>query len=671
MKQHAFDHEVTSDGLDIFSANSQHVFNVHYYKKDAHGKPLESTPADVIGRICEFFRSRADSRLDSRLAEEIKANVGKLYDAQMQKHFSFNSPVYYNADPELPDDKNPLMFACFIGDLQDSIDSIGEHAKRFMTIFKNGAGIGVNVADLRPRGASLGDGGRHFAGVSGSSGAVSFMKLFNVCGEIVKSAGKRRAAIMIMMDISHPDIEEFITCKSGPERMYFENMNISVCVTDAFMKAVVEDQPWELKFKDTVWKTMPARELWAKISTHATKTGDPGIFFIDRANEFNTAAMLGPIRSTNPCGEVSIPYDTSCNLAAINLYQLATETRESVWTHDARKAQILKEVNRLAALIFPYQDALFELSKFPDAGFEKNSRAVRPVGLGLKGLGQMFYELGIGYETDEAIEFAKEIMEEITLTGLEWSTSLGKDLSTSLLEGHEDEVSDVFLQIANNGTGKKGDRWLKAIANIRVGHLRNLFVSTIAPTGNTGVMMDAYSGGMEPVFSLAYKRNTADGATLYFGNPCFERAVKYWIEEQNGSEFDWTVESVLKKVHANGGSVKGAFDDVPAAAKPPEWWEEVYVVANDIKPDRRVKMLCALQDVTSLSISGTVNLPKGTTEDQVRAIYEQAWSDGSKGVTIFVDGCLSFQPLETAKTNEGEDASAKPDTVSRMAQATK
>lgn len=297
----------------MFSDAARHIFELHYQARDKQGKLVEHSPQDVISRVSEAYLQYMATH--SRYTEHRKSMVDDLQSLQMNRMFSFNSPLYYNFGLQ----ENPVMAACYVAHLEDSIkdkNGIADNIGRALYIFKSGAGIGIPIWHLRPKGASLGDGGAYIQGKTGSSGAVSWMDVFNVCGETVKAAGKRRAGIFVCMPVWHPDIIEFITIKSTEQRSRFLNMNLSVIITDDFMDAVEKDLDWELKWKDQVYpvtrdytglepkdgpRSIKARALLQLIAECAWKSGDPGMLFLDEVNRFNIVPSLGPIDSANVC----------------------------------------------------------------------------------------------------------------------------------------------------------------------------------------------------------------------------------------------------------------------------------------------------------------------------------------------------------------------------------
>jgi ribonucleoside-diphosphate reductase alpha chain len=303
----------SSIGVRMFSESAKHIFELHYQARDKRGKLVEHCPEDVIRRVCGAYHNYMQE--NDQYPDNGASMLDRLQDLQMNRVFSFNSPLYYNFGVQ----ENPVLGACYVAHLEDSIkgdNGIADTLGRALYIFKSGAGIGVPIWLLRPRGASLGDGGVNIQGKTGSSGSVSWMDTLNVCGETVKAAGKRRAGIFVCMPVWHPDIIEFITIKSTEQRNRFLNMNLSVIITTDFMDAVEKDLDWQLKWRDTVYPitrdytgpnpkngptSIKARKLLRMIAEASWKSGDPGMLFLDEVNKFNLVPSLGSIDSANVC----------------------------------------------------------------------------------------------------------------------------------------------------------------------------------------------------------------------------------------------------------------------------------------------------------------------------------------------------------------------------------
>lgn len=628
-----------------FSENAKVILEMLYYRKDKNGKPLEKTPEQLFERVADFV---VTGEKDSAAAQNLKKELLDLMNAQK---FMFSSPTLFNAGSDFP-----LASSCFVGKLEDSMIGIMQAATDTAITFKAGAGMGLNFGILRPYGSAVGRGGA-------SSGPVKFMQLFNEVGETVKSGGVRRAAFMAMMDVNHPDIEAFIASKdyiaslkrANPNlnipddltdrvmdeltgtlaesisddsilravvdevrRKLFEplsNMNISVAITDKFMAAVKDDADFELdRHPDYMpGKSVKARELFRKIALSAWRTADPGVWFIDKANHYDTVPSFGRIDSTNPCGEQSLHHYTSCNLGSINLVKFVSGGK---FDYD--------EFNRVVKIATRALDNIIDIAAFPTENFTKNTRLIRPVGLGYTGLAETLYMLKIAYNSPEGYEFAANVSRLMTqgtiLASIELASEKG---SLPVFE----ENAESLIRVAK-GYFDSDDEKAALEASMRKNGIRNSNWTTLAPTGSISLILDAYTYSLEPQFALAYNKNLIDGGVLTYVDPEFEKAVKD--------------KSLIAKVVENGGSCKG-IDGIPESVK------KVFVTAHDISFDDRIAMQSAIQRYVSNSISSTINLPESITVDEIERIYLKAWESNLKGVTIYRDGCKHFQPMTTNK----------------------
>lgn len=628
-----------------FSENALFILEKFYYKRDREGNLIEKSPEELFERVSSFVASAEKS-------DGLKKKYKKIFfDLMMEQKFMFSSPTLFNAGTDFP-----LSSSCFVGALEDDMKAIMKAAMDTAITFKAGAGMGLNFGVLRPKGFPVGRGGT-------SSGPVSFMHLFNEVGETVKSGGVRRAAFMAMMNIDHPDIEEFITSKDYvaslkrshpsldiPENFVenlmsevatyistfivdesltsqllneiraklFEplsNMNISVAVTDEFMNAVKRDTDFALSWQGKTTKKVRARELFRKIAESAWRTADPGVWFIDRANEFDTVPSFGRILSTNPCGEQSLHNYTSCNLGSINLVKFVRVDGDFDF-------EGFKDVVRLAVRGL---DNVIDISAFPTEEFEINTKKIRPIGLGFTGLAETLFKLGVGYNTDEGFAFASEVSKVMTQTAIEASIELAKEKgSFPLFEENKNALINVIKRYFDKDEEK--EEIAKRILSYGI---RNSNWTTLAPTGTISLILDSGTYSLEPQFSLAYSKNLIDGHTLIYVDPEFRKAVK-------------NDNALIKKVIENGGSCQN-IEEIPENIK------KVFVVAHDINYIDRIKMQSAIQKYISNSISSTINLPNDIPVESIEEIYLYAWEMGLKGITIYRDGCKSFQPITSLK----------------------
>lgn len=636
-----------------FSDNAMFIMEKLYLKRDKNGKLLEKKPEEMFHRVADFAVSpEADEKVRQKLKKQ-------LVDLMAEQKFMFSSPTLFNAGSNFP-----LSSSCFVGGLDDSMTSIMKAATDTAITFKSGAGMGLNFGILRPQGASVGRGGT-------SSGPVQFMHLFDEVGETVKSGGVRRAAFMAMMNIDHPDIREFISSKdtvanlkrenpklsipdnlveetmqalaevfsdsirdqellnallSGVRSKLFEplsNMNISVAVTDEFMKAVKADSEFPLKWDRETLKTVNAKELFYQIAQSAWRTADPGVWFIDRANEFDTVPSLGRILSTNPCGEQSLHNYTSCNLGSINLVKFIDSNRHA-FDYD--------EFSRVVRLATRALDNVIDAAAFPTEDFKTNTLRIRPVGLGFTGLAEVMYKLGIAYNSEEGYEFAAGVARVMTQSSIRASIELAREKGSFPLF---EENRDALIRVVKSYFEDEQEQ-AEIEAAIRENGIRNSNWTTLAPTGTISLILDAYTYSLEPQFALAYNKNLVDGGVLTYVDPEFEKAI--------GHNRD-----IIRKVVDAGGSCH-EIDEVPPEIK------RVFVVAHDIDYQDRIRMQAALQRYISNSISSTINLPNAITVDEIQNIYLKAWEMRLKGITIYRDGTKTFQPMTTSKTKRHEHA---------------
>jgi len=576
-----------------FSPNALSIMEKHYYAKNEMGELTEHSPAETFKRVCDFYHRNG---IDS---EKCKL----LYEYLMRQFLIFNSPVFYN----IVNDKNTAqLLACFMTEFEDSMRSITKEIEKTAFVFQKGAGVGMNYSDLRPLGASIGDGGQKLSKVCGSSGPLSFLSIFNKLAEAIKAAGKRRAAQLAILDCDHPDIESFIECKSNPiSRPDFINANLSVNITDSFMKAVEENKDVELKWKGVVYKKLNAKNMFRRICECAKFTGDPGVVFLDRAQEFNPLAEYNhkpfKVKTLNACSEVAgyTPY-FSCNLGSINLYKIYLHCEKN-------SIDFIEFIGKIVQFFSDFLDKNIDVNEYPHEDFVAGTKAIRPMGIGLMGYGEMLMHRKIKYGNQEAINLAEEIQEEITLSALEYSATQNVSYPELSNIKNRNRLCDVLDKYAKHST-KKQNRWTTLIKHIRDGgHMRNAVVTTIPPTGTSGLVADGGTSGMEPSFALYHKRNVVGQTALKAVDP----ELTAYMQEQKIDTIDKTV--ILP---------------------------EYFISAHEIKPIDRIKTQAAFQKFVMFGISSTINLSNTVSVEEIIDIYTEAYNHGLKGVTVFVDGCL-------------------------------
>ena len=581
--------------------NAEKVLSKRYYRKDENGQCVEDATG-LFWRVASSVAAEEAKYEQSPWKPDALARA--FYDMMTDWRFLPNSPTLMNAGSELGQ-----LSACFVLPVGDSIEEIFDAVKFAAMIHKSGGGTGFSFSRLRPKNSRVGTTG----GVA--SGPVSFLRIFNTATEQIKQGGTRRGANMGILRIDHPDILEFIRAKE--QEGEFNNFNLSVGITEAFMQAVERDENYELTDPHTgkVTGSLRAREIFDLLVCRAWQTGDPGIVFLDRINRDNPTPAQGEIESTNPCGEQPLlPYE-ACNLGSINLACFFVPGHE----HDEDPAAAgidwdgLKQVVHLAVR---FLDNVIDASRFPLDRIDETVRRNRKIGLGVMGFADLLFQLGIPYDSEAGIALAERIMGFINAEGHAASARLA-------------EERGPFPAYAESVFPQRGE-----------GPYRNATVTTIAPTGTLSII-GGCSSGVEPLFALCFTRNILDGERLVEVNPYFEAALK-----EAGLGTPELMEQVVEK-----GSIQ-SLDALPAAMR------KVFVTAMDIDPVWHLRMQAAFQRHTDNAVSKTVNLPHSATEQDIHDIYWLAYKEGCKGVTVYRDGCKSLQVLATGEGQKKMDGEA-------------
>jgi ribonucleoside-diphosphate reductase alpha chain len=564
----------------------------------ASGEGREA-PEDMCWRVAGAIA--AAEATWGKTQEQIQEAASHFYDMMVDGRFLPNSPTLMNAGKD-----NGLQFsACFVLPVGDSMDEIFEAVKRAAIIHKSGGGTGFAFSRLRPKDTSVqSTGGK-------ASGPVSFLRVFNGATEAVKQGGTRRGANMGILKVDHPDILEFIHCKLDGG---ISNFNISVAVTDPFMQALAVDGEYDLIDPHTKAATgrLKAKEVFERIVHAAWQTGDPGLVFIDRVNQgpSNPIPSLETIEATNPCGEQPLAPNDACNLGSINLDRFGRPE-----TPDARIAW--DELERTVRLAVRFLDDVIQVNPYPLDEIMQEVHKNRRIGLGVMGWADLLIQLGIPYDSPQALELAGELMEFLT--------AIGRDESARLAEERGPFPS-----------------WADSI--YREGRpLRNSTVTTIAPTGTISIIAGC-SSGIEPLFAIAYSHIVGE-RHLTFVNPHFERMAR-----RRGFYSPELMERVAK-----AGTLHD-LDEVPEDVR------RIFVTAHEIAPDWHVRMQAAFQKHTDNGVSKTINLSNSATVVEVAHAYRMAYDLGCLGITVFRDGCKAAHGGQVLHVGTGgAAASAKPD----------
>jgi len=589
-------------GRAQLNQNARTVIEKRYLIKDGNGKATEQ-PEDMFWRVSSIV-AEADRRYGSNDGD-VTAAANEFYELMTQRRFEPNSPTLMNAGRPLGQ-----LSACFVLPVEDALSNgqngIYDTLRSMALIHQSGGGTGFGFSRLRGTGAMV----RSTTGVA--SGPVSFMKLYDASTDAVKQGGTRRGANMGILRVDHPDVMQFIACKEDLTQI--TNFNISVAVTDAFMAAVRAGTSYDLvdPSSGSVVGQMDAREVWERMIDGAWRTGEPGCFFIDEANRHNPVPHVGSYEATNPCGEQPLlPYDV-CNLGSINIGCYINDGQMDL---DGLALDIHKCVRFL--------DNIIDVNRYPLPEIDALSKRIRRIGFGIMGFADALVKLGIPYNSDEGVEFGRELQEFVDIESKRESERLA-------------HARGPFPEWARSIWGPDEtcarDEAGKRIRPMQL--LRNCNVNTIAPTGTISIIAGC-SSGIEPLFAVAFMRNQA-GAMMPDVNEDFLE-----ISRREGWYSDELIEKIARQGHIH-------FDEVP------EKWQRVFVTAHDIAPEWHVRMQAAFQENCDSAISKTTNFSHAATREDVRAIYELAYDLKCKGVTVYRDGSRDNQVLSTGATDKAK-----------------
>ena len=591
------------------------ILKKRYLKKSDTGETTE-TPSELFWRVAKDI-AEAEYKYKATDGDVEKYSI-EFYRLMATGRLQPNTPTLVNAGRD-----NGLSYsACFVLPVEDDLvkgpDSIYKTLTNMAAIHQSGGGTGFSFSKLRPSGSIV----NTTSGVA--SGPVSFMSLYDASTNVVKQGGTRRGANMGVLRVDHPDIKEFIHSKSDVSKI--TNFNISVAITSEFMDAVRDDQDFDLVDPRTrnVTKTIQARELFQEITEQAYATGEPGLFFIDEANKHNPVPHLGVYEATNPCGEVPmLPYDT-CNLLSMNVGSYVLEVDGNVvvdWT------ELKKDIYTAVRFI----DNVIDQNNYLIPQIQEISSKIRRVGLGIMGWADLLIKLKIPYNSNKALVFAEEFMSQFQQTAEKASELLAEEKGT--FPEWEKSAWGPDQTCARNSNGERLRPYKK---------MRNCDVTMIAPTGTISIFANC-SGGIEPIYAVAFSRNQA-GSVMLDVNPEFLRTAK---------DEGWYSKDLIKKI-IKTGSIK--------QPEIPQEIQNVFITSHDVTPIQHIKMQAVFQKNVHQAISKTCNFPKEATVEDIRKAYVLAYELNCKGITVYVDGSRPNQIL-VAGTSSVEPLKSNPATI--------
>src|SRR5512133_1487867 len=626
----------------------------------------ERSVRQLVGRVVTTIG--AWGRKDGYFASDDEAVTfeAELSHLVYRQKMSFNSPVWFNVGVE----EHPQCSACFINSVGDSMDAILKLAHTEGMLFKYGSGAGSNLSRIRSSKERLSGGGE-------ASGPVSFMRGFDAFAGVIKSGGKtRRAAKMVILDVDHPDIEEFVDSKASEEKkawalieagydggfnvhggaydsVFFQNANHSVRVTDAFMRAVQADAEWPLlaRVDGSVVQRVSARGLMRKITEAAWLCGDPGMQFDTTVNAWHTCSNTDRINASNPCSEYMFLDDSACNLASLNLMHF----RSIDGGFDAESFKRAVDLTILA------QEILVSNARYPTDPIGKNSEAYRPLGLGYANLGALLMASGVPYDSDAGRACAAAITALMTGEAYAMSARVAAHMGPfsgfepnrepclGVLRKHAAEVEriDHRLAPADVVTSARSS-WADAIRLGEAHGIRNAQVTVLAPTGTIGFMMDCDTTGIEPDIALVKYKKLVGGGVLKIVNNTVPLALqKLGYSAETISSAPQFIDE-METIEGSPGLDEEDLAVFDCAFKPHNGTRSIHYMGH-------IRMMGAVQPFLSGAISKTVNMPTTATPEDIEVAYVEAWKLGLKAIAIYRDGCKRSQPLNTKK----DDAKAE------------
>jgi len=583
---------VPAADLEI-SDNAKVVLEKRYYLRDSHGKTIEYSWSDVCRRVA---RTIAEAETIYNPKADVAYWEEKYYSVMASLEYVPNSPTLMNAGTGAG-----TLSACFVIGLEDSMEGIMDTAKEAALVQKFGGGTGFALSGIRPKGTSI-------STTHGKAcGPVAVLRHLSSVSTLVTQGGKRDGANMAVMDVHHPDIMDFITCKTQEGDIH--NFNISVGASEEFMQAAQKGEEYDIRDPHTgqVVGRLNAAEVFGSMIDGAWLNGEPGTIFLDRVNEDNPTPHLGRMTSTNPCGEQPLlPYE-SCNLGSINLAKFVVNTEAQPTLDWERLSHVVRIATR-------FLDNVIDANKYSVAEIERMTKQTRKTGLGVMGFADMLVDMDIPYNSQEGLELGRDIMSFVR----QEADAISEDLAGE---------RGVFPAYDGSIYQKQGRP------------MRNACRLTVAPTGTIS-MIAGCSSGIEPLFSLSYhKHNILGGESLIYVDANFERVAR---------EGDFYSDELMEYL-ADGGSIQQR-DDVP------EWVKDVFVTSADISPQDHVRMQAAFQQSVDAAISKTINFPNSATREDVRTAYLMAWELGCKGITVYRSGSRDAEVLTSGSAEAATQA---------------
>ncbi len=636
-----------------WSQNATNIVAQKYFRGQLDSPARERSVKQMVSRVAGTIADWGRQRGYFASIEDGDTFEAELTHILLHQLAAFNSPVWFNVGFE----ENPQCSACFILSVDDTIESILDWNTKEGKIFRGGSGAGINLSNIRGSMEPLSKGGT-------ASGPVSFMRGADAWAGTIKSGGKtRRAAKMVVLDVDHPDIRDFIWCKAkeedkaaalrdagfdmsidgdGFQSIQYQNANNSVRLTDEFMHAVANDAEWQLIARSTgrPTDTLPARELMREIAEAAWRCADPGVQYDTTINQWHTSPNSGRINASNPCSEYMHVDDSACNLASLNLMKF----RRPDGTLDVER------FNHTVDIVFLAQEIVVGPSSYPTEEIARNARAFRQLGLGYANLGAYLMSNGLAYDSDGGRGFAASITALMTGRGYLQSAKIAaaigpydqyvenREAHNNVMRMHRDASYAIPDSTCEDEALLAASReaWNEAVALGELYGYRNAQATVLAPTGTISFLMDCDTTGVEPDFSLVKYKELVGGGTMTIVN----RTVPMALRTLGYS--DAQVEQIVAHVDEQGTII-----DAPGLAEEHLSVFDVAVGARAISHMGHIKMMGAVQPFLSGAISKTVNLPQTATVEDIADAYLQAWHLGVKALAIYRDGSKTAQALRT------------------------